>query len=87
MDDTTSAVDMETEIYIQEQLRKLPYECTKIVIAQRISSVKDADRILILQDGRITEEGTHQELLTKKGYYYETWCLQNGINPEEEVNS
>lgn len=87
MDDTTSAVDMETETYIQKQLRKLPYECTKIIIAQRISSVKDADQILILQDGRITESGTHEELIGKHGYYYETYCLQNGIDPETEVNA
>ncbi len=82
MDDTTSAVDMETETYIQQQLRSLPYDCTKIIIAQRISSVKDADLILILKDGQIAERGTHQALLAKRGYYYETWCLQNGIAPD-----
>ena len=83
MDDTTSAVDMETEQYIQRELRQLPYDCTKIIIAQRISSVKDADQILILKDGKVSERGTHQELLAQKGYYYETYCLQNGIDPEE----
>ena len=80
MDDTTSAVDMETEQYIQQQLRSLPYDCTKLIIAQRISSVKDADQILILdKNGAIAERGTHQELLQNRGYYYETYCLQNGI--------
>lgn len=87
MDDTTSAVDMETETYIQKQLKKLPYPCTKVIIAQRISSVKDADQILILQDGRITERGTHEELIALHGYYYETYCLQNGIDPEGKVNA
>ncbi len=82
MDDTTSAVDMETEKYIQQQLRELPYDCTKVIIAQRISSVKDADLILILKDGVVTERGTHEELLRNRGYYYETYCLQNGIEPE-----
>lgn len=80
MDDTTSAVDMETEQFIQQQLRQLPYDCTKVIIAQRISSVKDADQILILQDGRITERGTHEELLKRRGYYWETYCLQNGLD-------
>ena len=74
---------METEQYIQRELRQLPYDCTKIIIAQRISSVKDADQILILKDGKVSERGTHQELLAQKGYYYETYCLQNGIDPEE----
>ena len=83
MDDTTSAVDMETEQYIQQQLRELPYDCTKIIIAQRISSVKEADEILILQDGMIAERGTHEELLKNRGYYWETYCLQNGIDIDE----
>ena len=87
MDDTTSAVDMETEQYIQRQLRELPYDCTKIIIAQRISSVKDADQILILKDGEINERGTHAELLRQKGYYYQTYCLQNGIDVDEEVDA
>ncbi|MDD3336174.1 MAG: ABC transporter ATP-binding protein [Eubacteriales bacterium] len=84
MDDTTSAVDMETEKMIQNELRHLPYSCTKIIIAQRISSVKDADQILILKDGKIAERGTHAELLKQRGYYYETYALQNGLNPASE---
>ena len=79
MDDTTSAVDSETEQYIQEQLRALPYSCTKIIIAQRISSMRDADLILVLQNGRVTEQGTHRELLEKRGYYWQTYCLQYGL--------
>ena len=63
MDDTTSAVDSETEQSIQAELRNLPFDCTKFIIAQRISSMKDADLILVLQSGRITERGTHRELL------------------------
>lgn len=82
LDDTTSAVDLETEKYIQQQLRELPFPCTKIIIAQRISSVKDADLILVLENGKITERGTHEELLKNRGYYWETYALQNDIRPE-----
>ena len=84
MDDTTSAVDSETEQYIQDQLRHLPFPCTKFIIAQRISSMRDADLILVLQDGRVTEQGTHRELLEKKGYYWQTYCLQYGLSMQDE---
>ena len=79
LDDTTSAVDSETEQYIQQQLRELPFECTKFIIAQRISSMRDADLILVVEDGTVTEQGTHRELLEKRGYYWQTYCLQYGI--------
>ncbi len=78
LDDTTSAVDMETEKQIQYSLNHLDFECTKIIIAQRISTTKFADKILVLQDGRIVEAGTHEELLAKKGYYYQVAALQTG---------
>ena len=85
MDDTTSAVDSETEQYIQRQLRELPFPCTKWIISQRISSMRDADLILVLQNGQITERGTHAELLKRRGYYWQTYCLQYGIPTEEAV--
>ena len=78
LDDTTSAVDMETEKQIQQSLRELDFPCTKIIIAQRISTTKTADKILVLQNGRITESGNHEELIAKKGYYYELVKLQTG---------
>lgn len=78
LDDTTSAVDMETEKEIQHSLRNLDFDCTKIIIAQRISTTKFADRILVLKDGSIIEDGTHEELVAKKGYYYDLVCLQTG---------
>lgn len=77
LDDTTSAVDLETEEHIQRSLRGLDYPCTKIIIAQRVSTTAEADRILILDNGRIIEEGTHAELLAKRGYYYGVFMLQN----------
>ena len=78
LDDTTSAVDMETEKQIQHSLNELDFPCTKIIIAQRISTTKFADKILVIQDGRITEAGTHDELVAKKGYYYNLVQLQTG---------
>lgn len=76
LDDTTSAVDMETEKYIQQSLRSLDFQCTKIIIAQRISSAKDADKIIILRDGMIEDIGTHEELISREGYYREVYELQ-----------
>ncbi len=78
LDDTTSAVDMETEKQIQHSLNELDFPCTKLIIAQRVSTTKFADKILIIQGGRITEEGTHDELVAKKGYYYSLVQLQTG---------
>ena len=79
LDDTTSAVDLETEKHIQENLANLDFNCTNIIIAQRISSAKDADKIIILKDGKISEMGTHDELLKNKdGYYTEIYNLQQG---------
>ena len=76
LDDTTSAVDLETEKRIQDALANLDYPCTKIIVAQRISSAKDADRIIILKDGTIAEMGTHEELIKTGGYYSEVYELQ-----------
>ncbi len=78
LDDTTSAVDLETEKHIQESLEHLDFTCTKIIIAQRISTTKHADKILVLQDGKILEAGTHRELIAKGGYYAEVVRLQTG---------
>lgn len=79
LDDTTSAVDLETEKVIRDNLNSLDFNCTKIIIAQRTSSAKNADKIMILKEGKIAEFGTHDELLKNPdGYYSEIYHLQNG---------
>lgn len=86
LDDTTSAVDLETEKYIQEQLANLDFPCTKIIVAQRISTTKRADKIVVIENGRITDVGTHQELSQKPGYYREVFLLQNGQDENMKVS-
>lgn len=81
LDDTTSAVDMETESYIQTQLKKLRNNCTIFIIAYRISSIKDADLILVMDNGRIIERGTHAQLLAQNGYYATAFHNQYGEIP------
>lgn len=88
MDDSTSALDMETESMIQETLDTMQ-GTTKIIIGHRISAVKNADEIIFLEKGQIAERGTHDELLEKKGLYYETYMAQYGAflhGKEEDVN-
>ena len=73
----SSAVDMETESQIQDALARIEYE-TVFIIAHRISSIKDADVIIVLSDGEIAEMGNHDELIQKKGYYYTVFMHQYG---------
>lgn len=83
LDDTTSAVDMETESYIQTQLKNIKKNCTIFVIAYRISSIRDADLILVMDKGAIIERGTHDELMAQGGYYAKAFKTQYGEIPEE----
>jgi len=77
LDDSTSALDTETEQEIQKMLSRLPHT-TKIIIAHRISAVRSADEIIVLDKGSIAERGTHEQLLAMKGLYYETYKTQYG---------
>ena len=76
LDDSTSAVDTATEAQIRYALANSLPECTKIIIAQRISSVKDAEQIIVMNDGAITGIGTHEELLDSNAEYSEIYYSQ-----------
>lgn len=85
LDDSTSALDMETEYEIQKELEAMK-GTTKIIIAHRISAVKQADEIIVLEGGSIAERGTHDELMAKQGIYYDTYNAQySASNFLEEV--
>jgi ATP-binding cassette subfamily B multidrug efflux pump len=78
LDDTTSSVDVETEHRIQKALAAFKRGRTTFIISHRISSVEKADEILVLSDGRITERGTHSELVARGGYYAKVYAHQTG---------
>jgi ATP-binding cassette subfamily B multidrug efflux pump len=78
LDDSTSAVDVDTEAHIQEALLRLHSQCTVFIVAQRISTVLAADKILVLDKGRIAAEGTHQELMQTSPIYREIYESQLG---------
>lgn len=88
LDDSSSALDMKTEAKLQNELKHLDFKCTKIIVAQRISSVKDMDKIIVLEKGRIAGLGTHKELLGNNIVYREIYDsqieIQGGENNEQQ---
>jgi ABC-type multidrug transport system fused ATPase/permease subunit len=83
LDEATSALDSESEKLIQDALWKLMQNKTAIVIAHRLSTVQKMDRILVLDNGKIAEQGTHKELLESGGIYASLWAHQSGGFLEE----
>lgn len=77
LDEATSSVDTRTEKLIQKAMDRLMKDRTSFIIAHRLSTVRDADNIIVIDDGHIIEQGTHEELLEQKGYYYNTLNSQN----------
>lgn len=76
LDEATSSVDTETEIFIRDALRKLIKNRTSIIIAHRLSTVRYADRIIVIQGGEVAETGSHEELIKSRGIYYKLYQLQ-----------
>ncbi len=87
LDEATSAVDNETEAAIQRSLERIAHTRTMILIAHRLSTVRNCDRIIVLDDGRIAEFGHHDELLAKNGIYTRLWNVQTGKLTEETILS
>jgi len=78
LDEATSALDSEVEAAIQENMHELMHEKTVIAIAHRLSTIADLDRLLVMQDGKIVEDGDHKTLLKNKGLYARLWERQSG---------
>lgn len=78
LDEATANIDTETELLIQQSLEKMMSMGTMLIVAHRLSTIQHADKIIVLQNGKIIEEGTHQALLKEKGYYYNLYRLQFG---------
>ena len=76
LDEATSSIDTETEVLIQSAIRTVLKNRTSFIVAHRLSTIRSADRILVIRNGRITESGTHRELLKLKGYYYDLYTTQ-----------
>lgn len=79
LDDSTSAVDTKTDAYIRKGFKEFIPGITKIIIAQRVSSVQDADFIIVMDNGEINGIGTHEELLKNNAIYQEVYEIQNRI--------
>ncbi len=77
LDEATSALDTESERLVQEALERLMKDRTTIVIAHRLSTITNADKICVMQDGRIIEQGTHADLMARKGHYHRLVMLQS----------
>ena len=78
LDEATSSLDSVTEKRIQEALEKLMQNKTVVIIAHRLSTISQMDRIIVFHQGKIIEQGNHQDLLQQKGHYHTLWTMQSG---------
>ena len=85
LDEATSALDLESEHMIQESLSRLTKGRTTIIVAHRLSTITHADKIVVMKDGEIVEQGTHEELLEQKGVYHSLWHVQDlGVTADQQ---
>jgi ATP-binding cassette subfamily B protein len=78
LDEATSAVDNETEAALQRSINKISKDRTAVIIAHRLSTVRNADRILVLDEGEVVEDGSHEDLVALEGIYARMWAVQTG---------
>ena len=86
LDEATSAVDNDTEAAIQRSLARITASRTTLMIAHRLSAIRHADRILVLEHGRVVEEGRHEALLAEEGLYAHLWKVQTGVRVNERTS-
>ncbi len=86
-DEATSALDLESEHLIQEALEKLAHNRTTFIVAHRLSTITHADRIVLMNNGMVMEQGTHDELMKKQGYYYDLFQVQELSSEKENENT
>ncbi len=85
LDEATSALDTATEAHIQHALVSMTMERTTLIVAHRLSTIVNADEILVIKDGEIAERGKHEDLLAAEGIYYEMWNTQkHSVSSDEE---
>ena len=84
LDEATSAVDNETERAISEALEKIHHRRTVLIVAHRLSTIRNADRIIVMENGRIVEDGVHTDLLASGGSYARLWSIQSGDSLQEQ---
>jgi len=85
LDEATSSIDTESEARIQKAIEEVLSRRTSFIVAHRLSTIRNADRILVIHDGEIIEQGTHEELIMRRGHYYELYTSQFVEEAESEI--